>query len=201
MPNTTIRHFLFAVAVLCLVMTASASLQPLDRRVYFTFNSPVTLPGKTLPPGKYMFRFADPETGGRVMQVLSADGTKVYGTFLTIPAERPTPPEEAEVRMMETASNAPPAIRTWWYPGDTIGREFIYPKSHARQLARNNIPVLTTRNDTKTVPQTGTPYLVRLSGDGTETPVAAGSKPASAAPAGTVNAGEVAPVSVVIAVK
>ena len=30
----------------------------------------------------------------------------------------------------------PPAVKTWWYPGDKAGYEFIYPKEQARLLAK-----------------------------------------------------------------
>ena len=40
-------------------------------------------------------------------------------------------------------------MKTWWYPGNTIGREFIYPKSQARRLAQaTNKTVLTTKAET-----------------------------------------------------
>ena len=52
----------------------------------------------------------------------------MHATLLAIPAQRQDPPSEPEVRFMEAAANVPPAIRTWWYPGRTIGHEFIYPK-------------------------------------------------------------------------
>jgi hypothetical protein len=44
-------------------------------------------------------------------------------------------------------------VKTWWYPGNTIGREFIYPKSQARRLAvATNQTVLTTKSDAETAP-------------------------------------------------
>ena len=38
-------------------------------RTEFTFNAPVELPGVTLPPGTYVFRFVDATTSRKVMQV------------------------------------------------------------------------------------------------------------------------------------
>ena len=37
-----------------------------DKRTVFTFNRPISLPGVTLPAGKYMFRLVDTETTRKV---------------------------------------------------------------------------------------------------------------------------------------
>jgi hypothetical protein len=188
------------IAVLAWFTVAGASAQPDDKRTFFTFSAPVEIPGVALAPGKYLFRIVNPETGGRMVQVLSADGTKPYALFYAIPAERQTPASQPELRFMETAADAPPAIKTWWYPGSTIGREFIYPKEQARRLAKGTTTesVLTTRQPTTTVEETKGPDLSRLSSSGAETPVDAGSKPTKSAPTGTALPGDVAPGSIKI---
>ena len=138
------------------MMSASAGVaraqEPLDSRTEFTFNNPIELPGMTLPPGTYVFRFADSSTSRKVMQVVAKDGDhKTYGLFPTISANRPQPADKAELRFMETPSGQPTAVKTWWYPGNTIGREFIYPKDQARKLAKaTNTEVLTTKSDSTT---------------------------------------------------
>jgi len=128
------------------VGTASAQNMVADSRTDFTFNAPVELPGVTLPPGSYTFRFADPMTSKTVMQVLAKDGSnKTYGIFMVREVTRPTPSSEAELRFIETPAGTPAAVKTWWYPGNSIGREFIYPRSQALRLAKaNQTPVLTT---------------------------------------------------------
>jgi hypothetical protein len=152
---------------------AHAQGGPIDSRTEFTFNAPVELPGVTLPPGTYVFRFADATTGRRVMQVQTKDSTnKTYGMFLTISAQRPRPSDEAELRFLETPAGAPAAIKTWWYPGNSIGREFIYPKSQARRLAQaTNTNVLTTQAESVTNEQMQTADLAYVSPTGQETAV------------------------------
>ena len=136
-------------AAMLLTMSATPALAqggPLDSRTEFTFNQPVELPGVTLPPGTYIFRFVDATTGKKVMQVQAKDASsKTYGMFLTISAQRPRPSDDAELRFLETPAGQPAAVKTWWYPGNTIGREFIYPKSQAVRLAKaTNSTVLAT---------------------------------------------------------
>ena len=152
---------------------ARAQGGPIDARTEFTFSRPVELPGVTLPPGTYVFRFADATTGRKVMQVLAKDASnKTYGLFLTITAQRPRPSDDAELRFLETPAGAPAAVKTWWYPGNTIGREFIYPKSQARRLAQaTNTTVLTTQAENVTNEQMKTADLAYVSPTGQETAV------------------------------
>ena len=118
MPSTIVRSLVCAVTLLALT-SAPAVAQTLDKRVIFDFSGPFTLPGVTLPAGKYLFRLPDPMTSRNIVQVLSADGKKIYGTFFAIPAYRTAAPEKPEVRFMETPAAMTHAIRTWWYPADS----------------------------------------------------------------------------------
>ncbi len=161
-------------AAMLLTMSATPTFaqgQPLDSRTEFTFNQPVELPGVTLPPGTYIFRFVDGTTGRKVMQVQAKDASnKTYGMFLTINAQRPRPSDDAELRFLETPAGQPAAVKTWWYPGNTIGREFIYPKAQARRLAQaTQQTVLTTQAENVTNEQMSTANLAYVSESGQET--------------------------------
>lgn len=199
MLSTRIFGLACAVAVFVCLLAAPVSAQPLDKRTLFTFSGPITLPGLTLPAGQYLFRLADPSSNTRVVQVLNADGTKPYGMFFTLPAERFEPAATPEVRFMETASGTPAAIRTWWHPGERMGHEFIYPKEQARRLAMAaNQPVLTTDAQTTTAEQTNTADLARVGSGGQETEVSASAAPIASTPTGTTQEGQVASASLAI---
>jgi hypothetical protein len=163
-----------AVAV-SLTGTSAAAQAPVNQLTYFTFSAPFELPGgKTLPAGKYVFRIADSPSNRHVIHVLSEDQREMHATLMAIPAQRMEPAEEPEVRFMEAEADAAPAIRTWWYPGRTIGHEFIYPKDHARRLAaRQSEGVLTVTDDSATEEQMRTADLTRIDRDGREAAVEA----------------------------
>jgi hypothetical protein len=162
-----------AAAILTLASATPVLAQggPMDSRTEFTFNQPVELPGVTLPPGTYIFRFADATSSRKVMQVQAKDSSnKTYGLFLTISAQRPRASDNAELRFLETPAGQPTAVKTWWYPGNTIGREFIYPKSQARRLAQaTNQTVLTTQAESVTNDQMQSADLAYVSPTGQET--------------------------------
>jgi len=174
----------------------TAQAQPADYRTFFTFSAPVTLPGVTLPAGTYMFRLADPTTGRKVINVLSADGKRSLAMLHTIPNQLLTAPRNAEVRFMETTASTPPPIKTWWYPGKATGYEFIYPRSQALQLAKlTSEPVLTTVAETQDFEKAD---LSRISGSGVPAPVVVTENPvAVAAATGRAQQGEVGPLETI----
>ncbi len=163
----------YALATLAVLTPGMASAQPADKRTFFTFSGKVEMPGVALPAGKYEFRIINPDTSRNVIQVRSGDGKKNIGLFMTHSAQRVKAADEAEVRFLEVGAGAPPAIKTWWYPGERTGYEFVYPKQQARRLAqRARQPVLTTRNETATTRDTAdSTDLTRISPTGSESQV------------------------------
>src|SRR5262249_24959539 len=94
----------------------------------------VEVPGVAMPAGTYMFKLANADGGRNVIQVLSEDGTKVYSTFFAVPDERLTPTDKPTVTFEETPAGAPEVIKAWFYPGDPIGHEFLYPEDPSRRI-------------------------------------------------------------------
>jgi hypothetical protein len=169
------------LGVAAVLAAAVASAQPSDRRTFFTFSRPITLPGVTLPAGKYMFRLADDETSRKVIQIVSSDGTKPYAMLLTIPEERRDPAKDAQVSFLETASRTPSAVKAWWYPGERTGYEFIYPRHQARELAKTTgASVLTTKADTTKPEETRSGELTRIDSSGHDQDAAAAANDAPA---------------------
>jgi hypothetical protein len=117
-----------------------AQASDFDKLTYVTISGPVEIPGVALPAGTYIFKLADPDTGNRVVQVLSKDGKTVYATFFSLPETRPAPAGEKIVTLYEggMAAGSPEAIKAWFYPGETTGFEFVYPREQAKKAASAN---------------------------------------------------------------
>ena len=132
-----------SVMAMLLAMTTSVAAQdfnPLEK-IFLTFSAPVELPGVTLPAGTYIFRLAD-TPGRNVVQVMKGDGSDILGQWLFVQAERPDVSGETVVTFRETTAGATPAVQYWYYPGEKIGKKFIYPKEQvARIAARTGVPV------------------------------------------------------------
>jgi hypothetical protein len=170
------------LAVLTLSIGGRAEAQPADYRTYFTFSAPVTLPGLTLPAGKYIFRLADPNSSRKIINVMTGDGKRSLAMLHTIPNQASKAPQDAEIRFMETDAQVPPPVKTWWYAGKAIGYEFIYPRDQALRLAKSTKePILTTAKDTTDFRNAD---LSRIDGSGVPAAVTVEENPAPAAARG-----------------
>jgi len=82
------------------------------------------------------------------VQVLSQDEKQVHATILAVPAERLEVTGENVVTFRENAEGTTPAVQYWYYPGDRIGHEFVYPKDQAMKIAaRTGQNVLSTEGE------------------------------------------------------
>jgi hypothetical protein len=99
-----------------------------------TFTGAVEMPGVTLQPGTYVFRLADSPTRN-VVQVLDEGEKNMIGQWTFVQAERPRVTEDTLVMFKETREGSTPAVQFWYFPGEKIGKEFIYPKDQAERIA------------------------------------------------------------------
>ncbi len=107
------------------------------------------IPGATLPAGSYVFKLADLEGNRHVVQVFDKSESKLYTTLLAIPNERLEPADDPLILFAERPTGSPQAVKVWFYPGDRIGNEFVYPKNQATAIAKaNHTPVLGVANNT-----------------------------------------------------
>lgn len=127
----------FSISVLLLIAWVHLSGSELNKLTFFTFSAPVEIPGgKVLPAGTYAFKVIDTNGNRDIVRILNKDQTQVYATVITIPNYRPNPTDKAIVEFAETPSGGPVAVKEWFYPGDTAGWEFVYPKNRAVELAK-----------------------------------------------------------------
>lgn len=121
----------------CIAMMTPAPLgaSTYDHLAYLTFSGRVQVPGVTLDAGTYRFRLANPDSGRKILQVLSENGSEVYAMFQTRPDTRRTATGAATVTFIETPSGVPPAIRSLFYGGQFNGYEFVYPRGGPIMIA------------------------------------------------------------------
>ena len=135
----------FAMAGLCAVPAAADRN---DKKTIVTFNAPVEIPGKVLPAGTYVFQVVDSGYDRDVVEIRDRDHNKLEDTFMAIPDYRAVRPGKTIITFEERASNNPEALKSWFYPGDNYGVQFIYPYHQALEIAkRTNQNVLATRDE------------------------------------------------------
>lgn len=145
-----------ASAVFCIAATtmifspgANAQRTVYNKKTTFTFSAPVEIPGvhlkgfAVLPAGTYIFKLMDSQSNRHIVQIQSEDQKTTYATILAIPNVRVKPTGDTVLTFRERPAGEPPALRAWFYPGETWGDEFVYPKKRAKELAMaNSTPVL-----------------------------------------------------------
>jgi len=140
-------------AVLAPAVNAQDSAE-VRRLTILTFSAPVQLPGVTLPAGKYRFEMADVNNAAHTVRVLNEDGTKVLGTFSTIPttiATRDLRNTDTLVMWAERPAGQPQAAKEWYYPQRSTGEEFVYPRAQALALAAANHASVASEENGKVV--------------------------------------------------
>ena len=183
---TSIRKAALACVTASLLMwSANAGAQgPANQDTFFTFSQAVELPGKTLPAGTYFFQLVDSPGNRHIVKIMSQDKKDVHATLMAIPYysnERPS--DDPQVRFMETpastaAAGGTNAIRIWFYPGNSVGHEFIYPRAQAMRIAqRTQEPVLTTKADTEISESVNDADLTRVDRSGTDVATTAQASP------------------------
>lgn len=132
----------------------------------FTTEEPVEVAGVVLPAGTYVIRVVDQTSGEtynrNVIQVTSEDLKQVFVTAAASPRPAKTDPE-GTIPLFEyyvAASGQPKALRTWYPAGTRTGRDIVYPRKRAMELAslsRETIPSVpdeTKVTELRTVPLT-----------------------------------------------
>ena len=140
---------LCCAAALTMLMAPGARADEWNKKTILTFSGPVQIPGATLPAGSYVFKLADIPGNRHVVQVFDKDEKKIYTTMLAIPNQRLEPSDKPIVLFSERASGSPQAVKVWYYPGDTIGNEFVYPRAQAMKIAKETHTRVLAMNDDK----------------------------------------------------
>ena|SRR5690348_12457569 len=116
------------------IVAKSAGADAWNRKTTFTFVQPVEIPGGVLAPGTYTFQIEDSYAMRNIVRVYNQDGRHLVATLITTNAESMTASEAAVLEFHLGPASAPRALRSWFYPGEKIGREFLYPTAQAAHL-------------------------------------------------------------------
>jgi hypothetical protein len=146
---------LCCAAALTAVIAPGARADEWNKKTILTFSGAVQIPGATLPAGTYVFKLADIPGNRHVVQVFDKDEKKLYTTMLAVPNQRMEPADKPIILFSERATGSPQAVKVWYYPGETIGNEFVYPKSQAMKIAKEtHTRVLATNDEPKATANT-----------------------------------------------
>ena len=110
-------------------------------RTIVHFSGPVEVPGAVLQPGTYVFKVLESEADRTVIQISDERESHVYALALATHNNYGTPamhnedpiaptPGKTVMTFYEAPAGQPQALKTWFYPGQSFGFDFVYPKGH-----------------------------------------------------------------------
>jgi hypothetical protein len=135
----------------------NANADEWNKKTYITISQSIEVPGAILPPGRYVFKLLDSQSNRHIVQVMNDRENHVYCTNLAIPKERMEPADKTILTFYEMPGGGPEPVRAWFYPGDLIGQEFVYPKHRMTEiLAAMNKGRITVAQNTQTQVNTET---------------------------------------------
>lgn len=126
--------------VACVVLLGSAlfsyraNADEWNKETKISVNQPLEIPGRVLSPGRYVLKLADSPSNRHIVQVWNEDKTELLALILALPNYR-LEAGETEIGFWERPDGSPVALRSWFYPSDNFGQEFVYPKRQFRQIA------------------------------------------------------------------
>ena len=135
-----------------LISLISAPLASGDQawRTTLRLSEPTEIPGKILPAGDYVIKVVNTKETRSIVQFLDTKEAEVMATVLAVPNYRVPVPESTEFVYFRRAEGMPPALKSWVYPGNNYGVEFVYPKPEALTLAEKTMePVMATPAETE----------------------------------------------------
>jgi len=127
-------HLRRAMAVACGIALATvtvsfrAKADQWDKRTILTVSQPIQVTDTVLQPGQYVFKLYNSSSERHIVQIFNADQSHIISTVMAIPKERMEPTGKSTFTFWETPPGTAKAMRSWFYPGDTIGQEFPYPQ-------------------------------------------------------------------------
>ena len=117
------------------LFTMPAAASDWNRKTVVKISEPVEIPGRVLPAGEYVMRLANVPENRDIVQIFNKNESRLIATVLAVPDFRLTPTSGTVITLEQRNPKSPEAIKSWFYPGDTIGYDFIYPPENPAPAA------------------------------------------------------------------
>jgi LPXTG-motif cell wall-anchored protein len=132
----------FMIAALAIGLAViPAQADEWNKRTILTIDQPMQVYDTYLEPGQYIFKLLDSQSNRNIVQIYNADQTHLITTILAIPDYRVQVTGKSRFTMWETPAGYVGALKEWFYPGDSFGQEFRYPKNlRAIEVAQTFAP-------------------------------------------------------------
>jgi len=125
-----------AVTLMGSVLVPALKADEWDKRTIITIDQSIDVQGTVLSPGSYVFKLLGGSLDRGAVQIFTANDNHLIATVHPVPAWRLELTDGSAFKFYEAAKGRPPALHTWFYPGDNAGFEFI--RSGRGEMATQN---------------------------------------------------------------
>jgi hypothetical protein len=128
----TLTNILLGICLATLFGTvvSRAQADEEDKKTTVTFNEAVAIPGRDLAAGTYVFTLEKSDSDRNMVQIWTGDDMHLLATVLTVPSYRIDPTNKTVITFDEGRRGSPMEIKSWFFPGDLIGQEFLYSNDY-----------------------------------------------------------------------
>jgi hypothetical protein len=133
--TTKLTSYILGLMLALAVTVPALHADEANQAVKVTFSQPVQIPGRTLPAGTYWLERSSKTDSGMIR--VSNTNHEFMGTFFTISRERQDATSHTAFVFADQGAGKAQAIVAWFYPGSTIGHEFLYGRPERQELARD----------------------------------------------------------------
>jgi hypothetical protein len=125
-----------SIALLGVGFAPAAKANAWNERTVVTISGPMEIPGKILAPGTYVFRLFDSASNRTILKIFDANEQQLDATVVAVTDYREDVTGRPLLQFAERPSNAPPALKAFFYPGELYGLQLVYPYRQAASIAR-----------------------------------------------------------------
>jgi hypothetical protein len=125
------KHLFTSIAALTLMgsgLVPALKADEWDKKTIITIDRSIDIQGTVLPPGSYVMKLLAGSVDRHTVQIFNVEQNRFVATIMAIPAWKIQPSDNTAFTFYEPAGGRPPALHTWFYPGDNDGLEFIKPR-------------------------------------------------------------------------
>jgi hypothetical protein len=144
-----VKHYFRTIAAMAVSLMVSSLVPALkadeaDKKTTIKLDQAIDVQGTVLPPGSYVLKILGSSQDRYTVEIFNADEKQIIATILATPAYRQTVTAKSEFKFYDVAAGQPPALRTWFYPGDNFGFEFASGRSDVSTQSRRQHPTTPT---------------------------------------------------------
>jgi len=129
------------LGVMCALATLAfapiSTADDYDKKTVISTNAAIEVPGAILAPGTYVLKLLNSSSNRHIVQITNERQDRTYALTFTAAARRLEPTSKTVLTFYESRGNRPQAVRTWFYPGELDGQEFLYKRDQARLIGIN----------------------------------------------------------------